>query len=76
MHKYLLKVFYGRTNKKEYELQILKHNIYYINIIAWQDAILITKILVGSTKKKKLVVDTFDKRSYTGMQFNKCFIEV
>ncbi len=33
-HKYLLKTFYGRTNKKEYKLQILKHNIRHTNIIA------------------------------------------
>ncbi len=33
-HKYLLKAFYGRTNKKEYELQILKHNICHTNVIA------------------------------------------
>ena len=34
VYKYFLKVFYRQTNKKEYRLQILKHNIYYTNIIA------------------------------------------
>ena len=52
MHKYLLKAFYGKTNKKKYESQILKYNIYYTNIIAMQDAILIAKVLVGNAKKK------------------------
>ena len=33
-HKYLLKAFYGCTNKKEYESQILKHNICHTNVIA------------------------------------------
>ncbi len=33
-HKYLLKAFHERTNKKEYKSQILKHNIYHINVIA------------------------------------------
>ena len=51
-HKYLLKAFYGQTNKKEYESQILEHNIYHTNVIAMQDAILIAKVLVGSDKNK------------------------
>ena len=33
-HKYLLKAFHRRTNKKEYKSQILKYNICHINIIA------------------------------------------
>ena len=33
MHKYFLKVFYGKINKKKYKLWILEHNIYYINVI-------------------------------------------
>ena len=56
-HKYFLKAFYGRINKKEYKSQILEHNIYYTNIIAKQDAILIAKILVGSVRKKELIID-------------------
>ncbi len=59
-HKYLLKAFYGRTNKKEYKLQISKHDIYYTNVIAMQDAILMAKVLDGSAKRKDLVVDTPD----------------
>ncbi len=59
-HKYLLKAFYRRTNKKEYESQILKHNICHTNVIAMQDAILIAKVLDGSAKRKQLVIDTPD----------------
>ena len=57
VHKYLLKTFYGKTNKKKYELQILEHNICYTNVIAMQNTILIVKVPVGSVKKKELVVD-------------------
>ncbi len=46
------------TNKKEYESQILKHNICHTNVIATQDAILMTKVLDGSAIRKQLVVDT------------------
>ncbi len=51
-HKYLLKAFYEQTNKKEYELQILKHNIRHTYVIAIQDAILMAKVLDRSAKKK------------------------
>ena len=50
-YKYILKAFYGWTNKKKYESQILKHNIHHINIIAIQDAILIAKVLDKNAKK-------------------------
>lgn len=56
-YKYLFKVFYRKTNKKKYKLQILEHNIRYTNIIAMQNTIFIVKILVGSAKKKKLILD-------------------
>ncbi len=59
-HKYLFKAFYGRTNKKKYESQILKQNICHTNIIAMQDAILMAKVLDGGAKRKQLVVDTPD----------------
>lgn len=61
-HKYLLKVFYGRSNKKEYKSQILQHNIYHTNIIAMQDAILMAKVLNRSAKKNQLVVNTPDAK--------------
>ena len=51
-HKYLFKAFYGRTKNKKYELQILKYNIHHTNVIAMQDIILISKVLVRSAKKK------------------------
>ncbi len=59
-HKYLLQTFYGQTNKKEYESQILKYNICYTNVIVIQDAILIAKVLDESARRKQLVVDTPD----------------
>ncbi len=59
-HKYLLKAFYGRTNKKEYKSQILKHNIRHTNVIAMQDAILMAQVLDESAKRKQLIVDTPD----------------
>ncbi len=36
-YKYLLKTFYKRRNKKEYELQIRQHNIWHTNIIIIKD---------------------------------------
>ena len=42
-HKYLLKTFYNRTNKKEYNLQIWQHNIRHTNIIAMKDVIISEK---------------------------------
>ncbi len=62
-YKYLLKAFYERTNKKEYELQILKHNIRYTNVIAIQDAILIAKALDESAKKNSLLLIHLMQRS-------------
>ena len=58
-HKYLLKAFYGQTNK-EHESQILKHNIRHTNVIAMKDVIIIAKVLIRSAKKKELVVDIPD----------------
>ena len=60
MHKYLFKVFYKKTNKKKYKLQILEYNIHHTNVIAMQDAILIAKIPVRSDKKKELIVNMPD----------------
>lgn len=34
VYKVLLKIFYDQTNKKNYKLQNLQYNIYYINIFA------------------------------------------
>ena len=56
VYKYLSKAFYGQTNKKEYELQILKHNIRYTNVIAKQAAIIMAKVLIKSAKKKRLLL--------------------
>ncbi len=42
-HKYLLKTFYNRMNKKEYDSQIRQHNIRQTNIIAMKDIIISEK---------------------------------
>ena len=59
-HKYLLTTFYGRTNKKKYESQILEYNIRHTNIIAMQGTTLIAKLPIGSAKEKELVVNIPD----------------
>lgn len=43
-------------------MQILKDNIYYINIITMQDVILIKKVLVESNKRKNFVINIFDEK--------------
>ena len=43
-HKYFLKAFYNKTNKKEYELQIRQHNVRHTNIIAMKNKIIWEKI--------------------------------
>lgn len=55
MHKYYLKAFYEWTNKKKYDLQILQHNIRYINILIIQNIILLVK--VERAKKKKIAIN-------------------
>ena len=61
-HKYLLKAFYRRTNKKKYKSQILEHNIRHTNVIAIQDVILIAKVSVRSAKKKELIINMPDAK--------------
>ena len=51
VHKCLLKVFYKRTNKKEYDLQIWQHNICHTNIFTIKDVIIEEK----TREKKKLL---------------------
>ncbi len=43
VHKYLLKAFYNRTNKKEYYSQSGQHNIRHTNIITMKDVILVVE---------------------------------
>ena len=38
-HKYFLKTFYNKTNKKEYNSQIWQYNVCHTNIIAIKDVI-------------------------------------
>ena len=49
-HKYLLKAFYNRMNKKEYDSQIWQHNVRHTNIIAMKDVIIEEK----ARKKERL----------------------
>ena len=39
-HKYLLKAFYNRINKKDYDLQIWQYNVRHTNIIAIKNVII------------------------------------
>lgn len=43
VYKEFLKAFYTKTNKKEYNLQIKKNNIYYINTITNKNMIILAK---------------------------------
>lgn len=49
-HKYFLKTFYNRTNKKENELQIRQYNVRHTNIIVRKDVIILEK----TREKEKL----------------------
>ncbi len=55
-YKYVLKAFYNRTNKKEYDSQIRQHNVRHTNIIAIKNV-----ILVVEKGGKLLVMDNIDK---------------
>ena len=57
-HKYLLKAFYNRTNKKEYDAQIRQHNVRHTNVIAMKDVIISKRAL---EKEGQLVVRNADK---------------
>ena len=57
-HKYLLKAFYNKTNKKEYDAQIRQHNVCHTNVIAMKDVIISKKAL---KKEGQLVVRNVDK---------------
>ena len=57
-YKYLLKAFYNKTNKKEYDAQIQQHNVRHTNVIAMKDVIISKKAL---KKKRQLVVKNADK---------------
>ena len=57
-HKYLLKAFYNRTKKKEYNSQIWQHNVRHTNVIVMKDVIISKKAL---EKEGQLVVRNVDK---------------
>lgn len=43
VHKYIPKLFYNRTNKKEYNMQIWEYNVCYTNIIEIKDIPILEK---------------------------------
>lgn len=55
-YKYLLKVFYNKTNKKEYKLKIWQYNLHHTNIIETKDIIVLEK----NKAKEKLSTDNAD----------------
>ena len=59
VYKYFLKAFYNRTNKKEYDSQIRKHNIRYTNIIVIKDMIAAAKR--GRKNGEPLAMENVDK---------------
>ncbi len=58
VHKYLLKAFYNRINKKKYDLQIRQHNICYTNIIPMKNVIIWEKARVEEILLLKGIVNT------------------
>ncbi len=61
VHKYLLKAFNNRTNKKEYDSQIRQHNVRHTNIIAMKDVISIVErggeLLTIENKDKTIIAE-------------------
>ena len=58
-YKYLLKTFYNKTNKKEYDSQIRQHNVHYTNIMTIKDVIAMAKR--DGENKKLLAMENVDK---------------
>ena len=52
-HQYLLKAFYNKTNKKEYNSQIQQYNVCHTNIIAMKDVIILEK-----AREKKMLLES------------------
>ena len=57
-HKYLLKAFYNKNIKKEFNAQIRQHNVHHTNVIAIKDVIISKNAL---EKEEQLVVKNADK---------------
>lgn len=51
-YKYLLKVFYNKTNKKDNKLPIGQNNVRYTNKITMKDEIILKKANKKKTVKK------------------------
>lgn len=54
-YEYFFKVFYNKTNKKEYESQIRQYNVHYINIILMKDIIISEKVRVERKSYQKVL---------------------
>lgn len=61
LYKYFFTVFFNKTIKKKYKLQIWKHNLCHSNIIAIRDRIILEKI----REKKELLDDIIDTSTLT-----------
>lgn len=55
-YKYFFKIFYNRTNKKKYNLQIWQYNVHHINIIVMKNIIILKK----AREKEKLSISILD----------------
>ena len=58
VHKYLLKAFYNRTHKKEYDSQIWQYNVHYTNITTIKDVIIEKKAREKERLLKSITVTT------------------
>ena len=58
-HKYLLKAFYNKINKKEYDLQIWQYNVCHTNIIAMKNIIAVADR--GEENKELLAIENINK---------------
>lgn len=59
VYNYFLKIFYNKTNKKQYNLQIWQHNIQYKNRITIKDVIILAK--KSRNNEKPLVIENVNK---------------
>ena len=58
-HKYFLKTFYNKINKKKYKSQIWHHNMHYTNIITMKDVIILQKAREKKNCQKVLQIQLY-----------------
>lgn len=71
-HIFLLKVFYNKTNKKEYDLQIWKHYIYNTNIIVIKNIIILKKF----KEQEKLLIDILNTTALAEVAWELSLIDL